>query len=90
MSKTVKCPTCGKKVKWDASSPWRPFCSDRCRLIDLGEWADESHCIPGEDTFPEEFIDMEEKKRHFLLKECNKLEISLLELFKYILPRQKR
>lgn len=36
----VKCPTCDKAVAWVASSKFRPFCSDRCRLIDLGEWAE--------------------------------------------------
>ncbi|WP_410350612.1 DNA gyrase inhibitor YacG, partial [Thiohalophilus sp.] len=44
----VKCPTCGKSVPWTEESKWRPFCSDRCRLIDLGEWASESHRIPGD------------------------------------------
>ncbi|MBO6554929.1 MAG: DNA gyrase inhibitor YacG [Pseudomonadales bacterium] len=35
----VKCPSCDKAVAWVVSSKFRPFCSDRCRLIDLGEWA---------------------------------------------------
>lgn len=51
----VKCPTCGKPVRWDESSPFRPFCCERCRLIDLGEWANEEKRIPGEtgpDTDP--------------------------------------
>jgi len=47
MSRTVKCPTCGKLVEWSEKNPWRPFCSERCKLIDLGEWASESHRIPG-------------------------------------------
>ncbi len=42
----VTCPTCGKSVVWDTSSPWRPFCSKRCQLIDLGEWATEEKRIP--------------------------------------------
>lgn len=42
----VACPTCGKTVIWDTSSPWRPFCSKRCQLIDLGEWATEEKRIP--------------------------------------------
>ena len=37
----VNCPTCGRKVIWNESSPFRPFCSKRCQLIDLGEWAAE-------------------------------------------------
>ncbi len=49
-STTVACPTCGAPVAWSAASPERPFCSRRCRLIDLGEWLDGSRNIPGEDV----------------------------------------
>ncbi|WP_313689713.1 DNA gyrase inhibitor YacG [Pantoea sp.] len=42
----VSCPNCGKDVMWDDLSPWRPFCSKRCQLIDLGEWAAEEKRIP--------------------------------------------
>ena len=42
----VKCPTCEKAVAWIESSKYRPFCSERCRLIDLGEWADGIRSIP--------------------------------------------
>ncbi|OGT22031.1 MAG: DNA gyrase inhibitor YacG [Gammaproteobacteria bacterium RBG_16_57_12] len=45
---TVKCPTCEKPVAWTSQQLWRPFCSERCKLIDLGEWADETHRISGE------------------------------------------
>lgn len=48
MNKKVKCPTCNKNVEWSATSSYRPFCSERCRLIDLGEWASENHAIPAE------------------------------------------
>lgn len=41
----VSCPTCGKPVVWGESSPFRPFCSKRCQLIDLGEWAAEEKRI---------------------------------------------
>ncbi|BAO43516.1 DNA gyrase inhibitor YacG [Thiolapillus brandeum] len=34
----VNCPTCSAPVTWDENSPWRPFCSKRCQLIDLDEW----------------------------------------------------
>ena len=44
----VKCPICDKAVAWVASSKYRPFCSDRCRLIDLGEWADGKRAIPSD------------------------------------------
>ncbi len=36
----VKCPTCGKPVNWTPEEQWRPFCSERCKLIDLGQWAE--------------------------------------------------
>lgn len=45
---TVDCPTCGAPVEWGPQSPCRPFCSERCKLIDLGAWAAEEHKIPGE------------------------------------------
>ena len=48
MTKTVRCPVCEKKVEWSEKSPYRPFCSERCKLIDLGDWASEKHAIPGE------------------------------------------
>lgn len=43
----LNCPTCGKGVTWDSASPYKPFCSERCRLIDLGAWASEEHKIAG-------------------------------------------
>lgn len=46
MNQVVKCPTCKTSVEWSKDSQYRPFCSKRCRLIDLGEWASESHVIP--------------------------------------------
>jgi len=47
----IECPTCGKPALWSTENPWRPFCSERCRLIDLGDWIEERHRIPdvGED-----------------------------------------
>lgn len=44
----IACPHCGKKGSWRQDNPDRPFCSARCKLIDLGAWADESRRIPGE------------------------------------------
>ena len=52
----VKCPTCEKAVAWVASSKFRPFCSDRCRLIDLGEWAEGKRYISS-DTNPDDVIE---------------------------------
>ena len=45
---TVACPTCERPVEWTEASQWRPFCSERCKLIDLGAWASERNVIPGE------------------------------------------
>jgi len=45
----VKCPSCGQQVEWTPENKWKPFCSERCKLIDLGAWADESHRIAGEE-----------------------------------------
>ena len=47
MTLTVNCPTCQAPVSWTDLFPQRPFCSERCRLIDLGAWAAEEHVIPG-------------------------------------------
>jgi endogenous inhibitor of DNA gyrase (YacG/DUF329 family) len=49
MVTTVKCPTCRREVPWVAESPYRPFCSERCRLIDLGAWLTEKHAIPDDE-----------------------------------------
>lgn len=48
----VACPTCGRGVAWVPAQKWRPFCSERCKLIDLGEWLSEEHRIPGEPHRP--------------------------------------
>lgn len=42
----VNCPTCGAEVPWVAENPWKPFCSERCKLIDLGRWASEDYRVP--------------------------------------------
>jgi endogenous inhibitor of DNA gyrase (YacG/DUF329 family) len=47
MHKDIKCPQCQKSVAWQ-DNPDRPFCSERCRLLDLGQWADESYRIAGQ------------------------------------------
>ena len=47
---TLPCPTCQKTVEWSPEARWRPFCSERCRLIDLGAWMSEKHAIPGDDA----------------------------------------
>lgn len=44
---TVKCPTCQQAVAWLPEQTFKPFCSERCKLIDLGEWVMEVKRIPG-------------------------------------------
>lgn len=59
---TVACPQCGKDVIWDELSPWRPFCSKRCQLIDLGEWAAEEKRIPSRDDMNDSYNWSEEDR----------------------------
>lgn len=56
----VACPTCQKSIEWNASARWRPFCSERCRLIDLGDWFDEKHRIADADADDERLVNPEE------------------------------
>ncbi len=51
--KERKCPMCKKETRWK-DNPFRPFCSERCRLIDLGKWASEDYRIPGKKKGPPE------------------------------------
>ena len=44
----VNCPTCAAKVEWTEANKFRPFCSERCKQIDLGAWASESYRITGQ------------------------------------------
>ena len=54
MAKTIKvsCPTCGKEQVWSPSNRWRPFCSERCKQIDLGAWANEDYRVPASEETP--------------------------------------
>lgn len=49
MPKTFACPRCGKPSTWQ-DNPYRPFCSERCKLIDLGAWANDDYKLPTEDA----------------------------------------
>jgi endogenous inhibitor of DNA gyrase (YacG/DUF329 family) len=48
ITKFVKCPRCGKPVTWTRDQVFKPFCSERCKLIDLGGWAAGDYAIPAE------------------------------------------
>jgi uncharacterized protein len=45
----MKCPICGKKIIWQ-ENPFRPFCSERCKIIDLGKWVSGEYSLRGEDV----------------------------------------
>lgn len=55
--RTVPCPRCGLPAPFAAGNPWRPFCSERCRLIDLGDWAAENYRVPQTDAQPPDDAD---------------------------------
>jgi hypothetical protein len=48
--RTVPCPVCGKPALFTPDNPFRPFCSQRCKLIDLGQWANEEYRVPESGT----------------------------------------
>ena len=52
MPRVVRCPKCRAEVSWE-ENPHRPFCSERCRLIDLGAWTEDRYRIPGEELQPD-------------------------------------
>ena len=56
---SIICPICGKKNTWKPENKFRPFCSERCKLIDLGDWASEKHKVPGESVNRENLSDNE-------------------------------
>lgn len=51
IDKKIPCPICKKPTIWK-DNPFRPFCSERCKLTDLGQWADGSYAIPAKDEAP--------------------------------------
>jgi uncharacterized protein len=44
----ARCPTCRREIEWSDAYPQRPFCSERCKLVDLGAWLSEQRGIAGE------------------------------------------
>lgn len=57
----MKCPTCGKSVE-RGDNPFRPFCSERCKMIDLGRWVNEEYRVPGKPAHPESTDDSDAHK----------------------------
>lgn len=52
----MRCPLCRRETTWE-NNQWRPFCSERCQMIDLGRWASEDYRIPQEETSNLEDLD---------------------------------
>jgi len=50
----VSCPTCGASVAWVAENRWKPFCSERCKMIDLGQWAAGKYRVPAGEQAPDD------------------------------------
>ncbi len=48
----IKCPRCGQEHLYDKANPYRPFCSERCKMIDMGKWLQEDYRVPA--TFGDE------------------------------------
>lgn len=57
-----RCPGCGHDTQWE-DNPWRPFCSERCKLIDLGAWTAGDYAVPGEPAPPEALMQGEASDR---------------------------
>ena len=48
----MRCPICKKPAEVTRDNPFRPFCSERCKLIDFGNWADGNYSVPAQDARP--------------------------------------
>jgi endogenous inhibitor of DNA gyrase (YacG/DUF329 family) len=60
----VKCPRCQTQALFSPENPYRPFCSERCKMIDLGQWADESFRIPSAPTDLHEDVSNEQSSEY--------------------------
>jgi endogenous inhibitor of DNA gyrase (YacG/DUF329 family) len=47
-ARKVQCPRCGASTEYSLQNKWRPFCSERCKMIDLGKWAAEEYRVAEE------------------------------------------
>jgi len=57
----IICPVCKKSTTWE-ENPWRPFCSEKCKLIDLGKWVSEEYRIEGEKAEAEQKVKNKQQK----------------------------
>ncbi len=63
MPAKAACPTCKRPVEWSPAFPYRPFCSERCKLVDLGAWASGAQAIPGDQVTEDELVDDPDEHR---------------------------
>ena len=52
--RVVECPRCGAPVSWTLAAKFRPFCSERCKFVDLGDWATERYRVAGDEAPPDD------------------------------------
>jgi len=57
----VNCPSCGARVEWSDASPYRPFCSLRCKQTDFCAWANEDHVVSGDAETADYFSESEQR-----------------------------
>jgi hypothetical protein len=60
---SVNCPRCQQRVEWSEASPWRPFCSQRCKNEDFIAWAHEEHVLAGDEETSDHFSESAERPR---------------------------
>lgn len=54
MPTSVRCPHCDAPVEWTEAARWKPFCSERCRLVDLHGWFSEERGLPADEPLPDQ------------------------------------
>ena len=54
----TRCTMCKKEIVYDINNPFRPFCSEKCRILDLGEWASNHRVIKGNSVLDDEDADL--------------------------------
>jgi endogenous inhibitor of DNA gyrase (YacG/DUF329 family) len=61
--RTIACPSCGRPSRYATNNPFRPFCSQRCRNLDLGAWASERYRVDASSATPKEGSEPPEESR---------------------------
>ena len=62
--KVLSCPTCNTSVEWKPENKYRPFCSERCKLIDFGDWATEKNALPVEESADNLSFNLDDDSQH--------------------------